>query len=389
MRVLITAVGHRTEHWTELFEMLAEQEDVELTLVTGDVTERTRRHLCRLAGSTSRVTYHHLPHVLSEARTGHMASVVFDPRALRAVHGTGTDVVHVIGEAGYLSTRQVLRWRDRRCRTAALTCYAAQNVLSRYPPPFPWLERRAYRAVDEFFAVSEAARTVLWNKGYRGRSTIVPLGVDTRRFAPAGRPPPERPFTVGFVGRLEPHKGIDDLLRAVEQVGCELLVIGAGSQIPAVRAAAGRGRITLHEWVDHADLPALLHRMDVLVLPSKPVVQRNVVPWIGIPLQEQFGRVLVEAMACGIPVLGSDVGEIPNVVGDAGLIFPAGDADVLAARIRWLRDRPTAARRLGVAGTARAKEHFGWDRVAEQMAGIWRAHTNTTTDSDRGNEVRT
>lgn len=384
MRVLITAVGQRTEHWLELFEMLTEQPDLELTVVTGDVTGSTRQSLGRLADTAPGFTHRHLPHIMSEARTGHMASVVFDPRALRAVDGTGTDVVHVIGEAGYLSTWQVLRWRERRCRTSALTCYAAQNVLSRYPPPFPWLERRAYRAVDEFFAVSEAARQVLYNKGYRGRTAIVPLGVDTRRFAPSGPSPADRPFTVGFVGRLEPHKGIDDLLCAVEQVGCELLVIGAGSQAPAVRAAAGRGGIELHEWVDHAELPALLGRMDALVLPSKPVVQRNVVPWIGIPLQEQFGRVLVEAMACGIPVLGSDVGEIPNVIGDAGLIFPAGDADALATRIRWLRDRPAAARRLGVAGTARVKAHFGWDRVAARMAGSWR----TVHSRDR-KEVRT
>ena len=92
--------------------------------------------------------------------------------------------------------------------------------------------------------------------------------------------------------------------------------------------------------------------MSVLALPSAEIVQRNVVPWVGIPLREQFGRVLVEAMACGVPVVGSDVGEIGHVIGGAGLTFPAGDVPALSRAIAAVRGDPALALRLGEAGVA-------------------------------------
>lgn len=373
MKVLITAVGHRTEHWTDLFAVLAAQPGLELTIATADVSPLTERNLRRLADRTPHLTYHHLPHVVSEARSGHMASVVFDPRGLRSFDGGEPDVIHIIGEAAYLSTAQILRWRRRHCPRVPVTCYAAQNVVMRFPVPFPMLERRAYRTVAEFFPITGAAVNVLRTKGYQGAATIIPLGVDTELFAPATDPHPPRRFTVGFVGRLEPHKGIRDLLTAAQQVDCDLLVVGDGSEAPAVREAAelAPDRVRLQHWVDHEELPGLLHQMDVLVLPSAEIVQRNVLPWVGIALREQFGRVLVEAMACGIPVVGSDVGEIPQVIGNGGLVFPSGDVDAFVDRLVRLRDDPAGARRMGTDGAVRVADQFGWDRAAATMCQVW------------------
>lgn len=374
MRVLITAVGHRTEHWTDLFTLLAGQPDLQLTIVTADVSPLTEQILGRLADRSAQLTYSHLPHVISEARSGHMASVVFRPRALRALDVGEPDVIHIIGEAAYLSTGQIIRWRDRFHPHVPLTCYAAQNVVTRFPFPFPLLESRAYRAIDEFFPITDAALNVLRSKGYQGAASIVPLGVDTGLFAPPSTPAPPRRFTVGFVGRLEEHKGIRDLLSAVQRLGCDLLVVGDGMQADLVRAAADRApdRVRLHSWVDHDELPSLMHQMDVLALPSAEIMQRNVLPWVAIPLREQFGRVLVEAMACGIPVVGSDVGEIPNIVGDGGLVYPSGNVDALADRLATLRDDPAKARLMGANGAARVADQFGWDRAAATMSQIWR-----------------
>jgi glycosyltransferase involved in cell wall biosynthesis len=174
------------------------------------------------------------------------------------------------------------------------------------------------------------------------------------------------------VGRLEPHKGIRTLLRAAELADCSVLAVGRGSLAPLVREAQRKrpGRVTHIDWVDHDRLPALLHRMHVLALPSIEVVQRNVLPWIGVPLREQFGRVLVEAMACGVPVVGSDLGEIPYVIGAAGRTFPPGDATALAMLLRTLADDPALAERLSRAGRERAMA-FGWDRVADAMVDVW------------------
>ncbi|GAB3933552.1 hypothetical protein GCM10027614_04680 [Micromonospora vulcania] len=121
-------------------------------------------------------------------------------------------------------------------------------------------------------------------KGYRGPATIVPLGVDTRAFQPLPATATGSPFTVGFVGRFEPHKGVHNLLRAAELIDCDVLLVGDGSLSDDVDQAAARrpGRVLRHRWVGHDELPALLNEMHVLAMPSVEVVQRNTVPWIGI-----------------------------------------------------------------------------------------------------------
>jgi glycosyltransferase involved in cell wall biosynthesis len=384
VKVLVTAVGARTEHWTDLFAVLAGRPEVELTLALADVSAQTLSTLDQYGQDNPRLRYRVLPHRLSEARTGHMASVLFRPRALRELAPLRPDIVHIIGEAAYLTTWQATRLRARHWPGAPLTLYAAQNVVMRFPPPFPRLEKRAYAAVDHAFPITPSALDVLRTKGYSGPATIVPLGVDTGRFRPAAGPWPglvpgpsrtRRRFTVGFVGRLEPHKGILGLLTAAERIDCDVLVVGRGSLSAAVAGAADRrpGRITVRDWADHDELPGLLARMDVLALPSVEVMQRNVLPFIGIPLREQFGRVLVEAMACGIPVVGSDVGEIPHVVGAAGLIFPAGNVPALTDRLALIRDDPTLAHRLGGQGIRRAASEFSWERVATSMYDVWQS----------------
>jgi glycosyltransferase involved in cell wall biosynthesis len=392
MRVLITVVGHRTEHWTDYFEILAAEPGVELMLLLADVSPQTELVLRGSGDGRPGLDCHVVPHLVGEARTGHMASIMFRPRALRHLRIDRPDVVHIIGEAGYLSTWQVLRWSRRRWPGVPVSLYAAQNVVIRFPPPFPWLERRAYEAVTHVVPITPAALAVLQTKGFKGAATIVPLGVDTRRFGPPPEPSPDDGrFTVGFVGRLEPHKGIQDLLTATERLDTDLLVVGRGSLSSLVAAAAVRrpGRVRLVDWADHEQLPGLLWQMSVLALPSAEIVQRNVVPWVGIPLREQFGRVLVEAMACGVPVVGSDVGEIGHVIGGAGLTFPAGDVSALGRAIATVRGDPGLARRLGEVGVTRARREFSWDQAATTMCEIWRQLATAPAGGSRERKVMT
>ena len=129
--------------------------------------------------------------------------------------------------------------------------------------------------------------------------------------------------------------------------------------------------------------------MSVLVLPAAEIVQRNVVPWVGIPLREQFGRVLVEAMACGVPVVGSDVGEIGHVIGAAGMTYPAGNIAALSSAITVVRDDPALARRLGSAGIERARNEFSWDRAVMAMCEIWRQLATAPARGSRERKVTT
>jgi glycosyltransferase involved in cell wall biosynthesis len=131
-----------------------------------------------------------------------------------------------------------------------------------------------------------------------------------------------RPPIVAYVGRLTRAKGIDLMMRAMEAVGgatWSLLVLGAGPMEGELRDwAAARGwsdRLQVR-LVPHRDVPAYLGAADVLLAPSQT----------GPRWREQFGRMVIEAFACGVPVLGSDSGEIPYVIDDAGKVLPENDA---------------------------------------------------------------
>lgn len=379
MRLLIGVVGHRTEHWIGYFESLAAQPDVELAVVAADVTELTVAGLDRLARQHSNFTYWIVGHWLGEQRTGHMASVVFKPGWSRRLVGWGRpDIVHAIGEPSYLSVRQLFRWRARHWPTSPITCYAAQNIVIDFPPPFPRLERATYRQVTQLWPVSQDALDVVTAKGFTGSARIFPLGVDASRFRP-GPASAHSPFRVGFIGRLEAFKGVEELLVATRALPVQVVFIGEGSLAGVVDAAAESQSIRRLGWVDHDRLPSLISELDVVVLPSIETVQRNL-PGVAVPLREQFGRVLVEAMACGKPVIGSDLGEIPKVIGDAGWVCPPGDSVALSEAIMTCRDDPAEAQRRGSLGRARVERDFAWQAIASRAVAAWQALDGRTLD---------
>lgn len=201
-------------------------------------------------------------------------------------------------------------------------------------PDLPRLER---------FTSSEARRSA-------GRSR---LGVD------AG-------FVVGYVGRLVPEKGIAWLLESwrAADLGrdAELLFAGAGPMEDEIRrAATADRRVRSLGSVGLAHVPELMAALDVLVLPS--LTTRD---WC-----EQFGRVITEAMASGVPVIASDSGAIPEVVGDAGLLVSEGSVVQLSAALeRLARDRDLALRLRG-AGLARASTCFSPSHQAVRVEAFW------------------
>jgi len=373
MRVAIIAVGRPTEHWQGLFEALAATPDLELVIQVTDVSDTCAEQLRRLAAERPHVDFRLSPHLVrGEAATGHMASALFRPGSLRGLRDVAPDVVHIIGDPAYLSTFQAIRARNRLWPRVPITHYAAQNVVIRFPWPFPQLERYAYRQIALALPITPAALRVLRTKGYDGAAELMPLGVDRTAFAPRAAAP-AGPFTVGFVGVLEEHKGIAELVAAADRLGCRLLIVGDGSLRPWVQeqAALRPGTIELHPWTRRSALPALMARMHVLALPSVEVVRRTVAPWIRVPLREQFGRVLVEAMSLGVPVVASRVGEIPYVLGPAGIVVPPRDPAALAAALAEVRDDDGRADELARLGLERAAG-FDWALVAGQLAAAWR-----------------
>ena len=142
-------------------------------------------------------------------------------------------------------------------------------------------------------------------------------------------------FVVGFCGRLLEEKGVMDLVHAVQMAraahpsrNLQLALLGAGPLLADVeRMAAKNPWLRLLAPRPHEKVASFMRLADLFVLPSKPSREPGKV-W-----QEQFGHVLIEAMSCGVPCIGSDSGAIPEVIGDDAMIFPAGDATALAALI--------------------------------------------------------
>jgi glycosyltransferase involved in cell wall biosynthesis len=171
-----------------------------------------------------------------------------------------------------------------------------------------------------------------------------------------------RPFVVGFAGRLVPEKGLDSLIDAVSGIeGAALRFVGNGPERDALRAQADRAGVKLEidTTVKHEEMASAYRSFDVLALPS-----RTTETWA-----EQFGRALVEALSCGVPVVGSDSGEIPWVIESTGggIVFREGDAASLRDAIVRLRDSPDLRAELAGRGAARAQSLFGVDAVASGL----------------------
>jgi len=275
------------------------------------------------------------------------------------------DVIELNAEPYSVACAEVLtlcRWFAPR---AAIVMQACQNIFHRYPPPFNWLERRALRSIDAASVCSETTREVLRAKGFRKPAEIIPFGVDTSAFRPRRSRGADSSgtLTIGFVGRMLPGKGLNVLAEALGMLGSEpwkLLVIGDGPERKSFeQSLATRGLLNRAEFlgaISYDKMADFYQRMDMLVTPTQTTKR----------IREQFGRVLVEAMASAVPVIGSTCGAIPEVIGDAGLVVPEGDAAALADALWQLLLDGALRERLMWAGREKAERRYSWERVADQ-----------------------
>jgi glycosyltransferase involved in cell wall biosynthesis len=295
-------------------------------------------------------------------------------RELRRLLREPWDVVHCWEEPYTLAAWQVARWAPPG---AALVYASFQNLAKRYPPPFAQLERQVMRRADGWIAFGHTVLQTLEDRaGYQERPhAVIPPGVDLERFRPdpAGGAEVRRelgwdesgPPVVGYLGRFVAAKGLQVLREAWERAGpSRLLLVGGGELEGELRdwAAGQDGRVRVVSGVPHEQVPRYLAAMQLLVAPSLTTSR-----W-----REQFGRMLVEAMATGIAVIGSDSGEIPYVLGDAGVVTPEGDADALAQALGRLLADPAARAELGARGRARAQAEYALPVVARRQLDFFR-----------------
>lgn len=311
----------------------------------------------------------------------HPALFCFAPRALWRVLGHPHDVLDIQQEPFALVTGEVLalraarrawdRLHGRKGPRAPYLVSSAQNIFKRYPFPFGVMERAILRRAGGAHVCNEVAASILQRKGAAGPVRCIPLGVDLTIFTPgAGRPGGS---VVGYAGRLVAHKGVDVLIRAVlADERLTLRLAGGGPQEDELRALAAPAgdRITFVGSLSGPDLVEFYRGVDVLAVPSldtrhQAPSRRPAQGWV-----EQFGRVVVEAMACGTPVVASRSGALPDVVGDAGILVPPGDVAALGAALRQVVDDAeltATLRRRGFDVAARCS----WDAVAAQVEDLY------------------
>jgi glycosyltransferase involved in cell wall biosynthesis len=279
------------------------------------------------------------------------------------------DVVHCWEEPYLLCGGQVAWWTPRR---AALVYATFQNIPKQYPPPFQWIERYALARAAGWIAFGRTIDQALMQKACyqtRARRTI-PLGVDLERFYPdpsarrtirnelgwaaSGSP------VVGYLGRFVPEKGLDKLTQALDSIPApwRALFIGGGPMEKALREWGRRhgSRVRIVTEVKHDQVPAYLNAMDVLCAPSQTTTN-----W-----REQLGRMLIEAFACGVPVVAGDSGEIPHVVEDAGVILGEKDVRQWAMALTDLLENPSRRTELAARGLKRARATFAWPIIARR-----------------------
>ena len=326
---------------------------------------------------------------------GHVVSVVSQHCVERSLLPERADV-HWLpheGQSGYFTNALALRrhlasWRPDLLNVHYASGYGTTGALAGFRPTllsvwgsdvydFPyesavkgWLVRKILRRATAVASTSHAmAAQVRRLTPERRDIAVTPFGVDLARFV--AQPSPHGSLTIGIVKSLAPKYGVDLLLRAfaglcadtevqATQPACRLLIVGDGPQHDElVQLAAQLGiaeRTQFVGAVPHADVPHWLHQLDIYAAPSRLD-------------SESFGVAVIEAGACGLPVVVSDAGGLPEVVvaGETGLVVPRDDVPALQAALKRLVLDAALRERLGTAGRAHVEREYEWGHCVDRM----------------------
>lgn len=279
------------------------------------------------------------------------------------------DIIDLEDEPFNLGSYQIVNYRNRYTAKSKVILHASQHQFKYYPPPFNFIEKYVLKRVDAILARNQMAINVLRQKEYRGLLFKVTHGVDINAFHPREQPNlchqlnPGRKLIIGFVGALDEHKGVHHLIEALEGVECKLLLVGNGRFKDKLQQLSKLKKVDT-EFIlsaSHLEVAHYMNCMDIFVLPS--LTRPN---WV-----EKFGRVLIEAMASGLSIIGSDSGEIPNVIGNTGLIFKEGDVSDLHNKILTLTKNSERRIELGQIARSRAQRFYSWNKIAKETIEVY------------------
>ncbi len=292
----------------------------------------------------------------------------------RVIDQVRPDVIHVFDEPLSGSLFQCVWLGSSGGRRARVLHYGFENLPLRIRGRNEQRWQMTWQRMAGGVAANQEALDQLRRAGFPSQRPLqrVFWGTPSRLFRPlecsALRDRFGGAMLLGFVGRFVPQKGLHVILQALQQLPQDVhcVLIGCGPMRDELQSRARQpglsGRVHLVDPVKAQQLAELINCMDLLLLPSLSTPE-----W-----KEQYGRVIGEAMACGVPVIGSDSGAIPEVIGDAGLVVPEGDAAAMAATIQSLISDPQRLAGLSERGLARVDQELGTEAMARKLKDFYR-----------------
>jgi len=357
MRVLLTSHTYTVIGYHAKLEALAHS--IELLVVTPQ-----KWHDALFTNTSQEINTNYCIKTLPTLGSSRGNAFIYRQNLRTILNDFKPDILHIEQEPRSLVT---LQWLLANQAKACTLIFTWENVSQPWKFPQSLIEKFVLSHANMFIGGNTEALKLLRSKGWQGPLAQIPqLGTDANSYQSEQslflktQLKLINKFVVGFIGRLLPEKGINDLVEAASQLSqTHLLVLGGGVLSESL---SHQPNTTLCPAVPHQQVPQYLGAMDVLVLPSRTTPQ-----W-----KEQFGRVLIEAMACGVPVIGSDSGAIPEVIADAGLIFPEGNITALRDCLLQLQQNPTLRAELSRKGRERVLTHYTHEQIAAQTVTIYK-----------------
>jgi len=282
------------------------------------------------------------------------------------------DIIFVEQGAKALSYFQTIVYKKIFWRKVKVGFFTWVNLDYKDKFPFSFIEKFNLRNTDFAVAGNQDAKKIIHKHGGKFPIKILPqLGLNETMFKKQNQNVLRKKlglkgFVIGFVGRFDKEKGIETLLRAAAGLSnWNMLMVGMGKDkdyfIELAKKLGVLDKIKFKAVVPIQELPKYYNCMDVFVLPSLT----------GTKWKEQFGHTLIEAMSCEVPVIGSDSGEIPNVIGNAGLVFREGYPKGLKEKIEKLMKNKKLRDKYAKAGRGHIIKNYTHKEIANKLHKIF------------------
>lgn len=290
------------------------------------------------------------------------------------------DILHVFYEPFTLMAFEIVQIAKLITPRPKIILESFENIRIKQTHFFRYFEKSNMKNANGLISVPVEGIDVWKWKGYKKEVYTCPIGFDDSLFYKRNVKK-DQIRKICYVGRIVKEKGIIDLLKAYLELrkehDLELHIIGSGLFKEELMKKYAVQGIVFHNSVNNNDLPEIYSQMDILILPS---LTTNT--W-----KEQFGRVLIEAMACGVVTIGSSSGEIPNVIGNEKLIYREGNVKELIQLLHRLLSDSKLLEFYSKQCLERAKSKFTWKIIAQRTKSIYDHILNCNEIGESGIEI--